>query len=78
MVGATGLKGENGLSAYQIAVISGATTAATEQEWIASLKGAQGEKGETGAAGAQGPQGEKGAQGEKGENRPMKLPKKTE
>ena len=67
VVGATGLKGENGLSAYQIAVISGATTAATEQEWIASLKGAQGEKGETGAAGAQGPQGEKGVQGEKGE-----------
>ena len=67
VVGATGLKGENGLSAYQIAVISGATTAATEQEWIASLKGAQGEKGESGAAGAQGPQGEKGAQGEKGE-----------
>lgn len=54
VVGTAGLKGENGLSAYEIALMTGKTTAATEEEWIESLKG---EKGDTGAAGTAGEDG---------------------
>ena len=47
IVGTAGLDGKNGLSAYEIAVITGTTTAATEAEWIESLKGANGTDGQT-------------------------------
>lgn len=79
-MGQRGPKGDNGKSAYEIAVMNGYV--GTIDEWLASLKGetgetgatgSQGEKGETGATGATGPQGEKGEtgatgpQGEKGD-----------
>lgn len=79
-MGQRGPKGDNGKSAYEIAVMNGYV--GTIDEWLASLKGEtgetgatgpQGEKGETGATGATGPQGEKGEtgatgpQGEKGD-----------
>ena len=48
--GATGTKGEDGKSAYEIAVDAGYV--GTKQEWLASLKGVQGEKGEKGDRGA--------------------------
>ena len=70
IVGASGL---NGLSAYEIAVLTGKTVAKTEEDWIDSLKG---EKGPAGAAGAQGDKGDKGdagPQGEKGETGPQGL-----
>ena len=47
VVGTSGLNGKDGLSAYEIAVITGATTAATEVEWLESLKGAAGADGQT-------------------------------
>jgi len=47
VVGTSGLDGKDGLSAYEIAVITGATTAATEAEWLESLKGAAGADGQT-------------------------------
>ena len=50
-----GPKGDDGKSAYQIAVDNGYV--GTESEWVTSLKG---EKGDTGA---QGPKGDKGADG---------------
>lgn len=56
-----GTSGMNGLSAYEIAVITGKTTATSEAEWIESLKGAKGDTG------AQGPKGKDGAQGPKGD-----------
>lgn len=68
--GATGPQGEqgpqgaNGFSAYQVAQIEGFT--GTEEEWLASLVGAQGPQGETGATGPQGLQGETGPQGPQG------------
>lgn len=54
--------GNDGKSAYEIAVENGYTGA--EPEWLASLKG---EKGDTGATGAKGEQGEKGDKGDKGD-----------
>jgi hypothetical protein len=51
-------KGDTGESAYQIAVDHGFV--GTEEEWLASLKGAT---GATGATGPQGPQGEPGVSG---------------
>jgi hypothetical protein len=72
--------GENGLSAYQVAVANGYL--GTEQEWLASLVGPQGPSGAdgeqgipgadgaagaAGADGAQGPQGIQGIQGVKGD-----------
>lgn len=65
-----------GYSAYEVAVQNGFV--GTEQEWLASLKGAkgdtgaqgpqgvQGETGPAGATGPQGPQGETGATGPQG------------
>ena len=54
--------GENGLSAFEIAVANGFV--GTEKEWLNSLKGAQGPKGDTGETG---PQGEVGPKGDKGD-----------
>lgn len=68
-----GPKGDDGRSAYEVAVDNGFI--GTEQEWLASLKGdtgLQGPKGDTGAqgpagaAGETGPQGPQGVQGEQG------------
>lgn len=59
-----GPQGEDGPSAYEIAVSSGFT--GTEAQWIASLKGAKGDagpKGDTGVAGGDGAKGEKGDPG---------------
>ncbi len=39
--------GEDGLSAYEIAVKNGATTARSEEEWLASLKGEPGDSGKS-------------------------------
>lgn len=47
--GLKGDKGDDGLSAYQIAVINGYQGSQTE--WLASLVGDKGDKGDTGAAG---------------------------
>ena len=44
--GEAGATGADGKSAYEVAVDSGATTAATEAEWIASLKGEKGDAGD--------------------------------
>ena len=69
-----GAAGEDGKSAYEIAVENGFE--GTEEEWLASLKGqdgedgkdgADGEKGDKGDAGEKGEQGDKGDPGEKGE-----------
>ena len=54
-----------GYSAYEIAVQHGYT--GTEEEWLASLHGADGAtgpQGETGATGQQGPKGDKGDPGD--------------
>lgn len=56
--------GEDGLSAYQLAVLAGFT--GTLEEWLESLKGAKGEQGEQGIQGPQGPQGPQGQQGAQG------------
>lgn len=82
-----GPKGEDGKSAYEVAVEEGFV--GTVEEWLASLKGEdgepgqqgepgpqgaqgpQGEKGETGAIGATGPQGPQGEKGEKGDTGPQ-------
>lgn len=56
--------GDNGKSAYEIAVANGYT--GSESEWLASLKGATGDpgpKGETGATGAAGNDGTDGVNG---------------
>jgi len=49
----TGPPGEDGLSAYEIAVKDGFV--GTEEEWLASLVGPVGAKGDTGAVGPAGP-----------------------
>ena len=54
-------RGDDGLSAYQVAVENGYV--GTENEWLVSLKG---EKGDQGIQGIQGIQGEKGNQGIQG------------
>ena len=54
VVGTSGLNGKDGLSAYEIAVITGATTAATEAEWLQSLKGTAGTDGQTPYVGTNG------------------------
>ena len=59
--GGGGGTGEDGASAYEIAVANGFE--GTEEEWLESLKGDKGDKGDTGATGAQGEQGESGADG---------------
>lgn len=66
-IGAPGLEGEPGASAYAVAVASGFT--GTEAEWLASLVGPQGikgDKGEKGDPGIQGPKGDTGPQGDRG------------
>lgn len=69
-----GAAGEDGKSAYEIAVENGFE--GTEEEWLASLKGQdgkdgadgeKGDKGDKGDAGEKGEQGDKGDPGEKGE-----------
>lgn len=60
-------RGENGASAYEIALVNGFE--GTEKEWLESLNGEigpQGEKGDTGATGRQGEKGETGATGAAG------------
>ena len=59
-----GKDGENGKSAYEIAVQNGYD--GTETDWLESLKGQKGDTGEPGATGAKGDHGEKGDQGEPG------------
>lgn len=69
--GKDGKNGQDGASAYEIALANGYE--GTEKEWLADLVGAdgapgeKGEPGEKGDIGPQGPQGEKGDPGEKGE-----------
>lgn len=62
--GGTG-SGEDGLSAYELAVLEGFT--GSLEEWLASLKGADGAKGDKGDRGEKGEQGEKGEKGERGD-----------
>lgn len=62
-----GVKGEQGDSAYQVAVNNGFI--GTEEEWLSSLVGAQGpqgDKGDQGERGLQGPQGIQGPAGNDG------------
>lgn len=64
-----GPKGDDGKSAYEIAVEKGFI--GTEEEWLSSLigpQGPQGPQGEIGPQGPAGPQGETGPQGPKGED----------
>lgn len=76
--GVSSIKGEDGDSAYQVAVKNGFT--GTETEWLASLKGEkgdtgpQGPKGATGATGATGPQGPAGPKGDTGPQGPAGEP----
>ena len=60
----SGVKGDAGKSAYEVAVDNGFD--GTEEEWLASLKGADGVPGPQGEQGQQGIQGEKGDKGEQG------------
>ena len=66
----TGIKGDPGESAYQVAVDAGYT--GTQAEWLASLvgqqgpAGPQGDKGDKGNTGDTGPQGVQGVQGVQG------------
>lgn len=59
-----GPKGDNGASAYEVALENGFK--GTEKEWLASLQGAQGKDGATGPKGDKGDKGDIGATGEKG------------
>jgi PKD repeat protein len=56
--GDTGAPGENGLSAYEIAVQDGFS--GTEEQWLSSLVGPAGSTGSTGATGASGISGSNG------------------
>ncbi len=56
--GAKGEKGEDGLSAYELAKQEGFNGSLTD--WIKSLKGEKGEKGQSGSDGLDGKQGERG------------------
>lgn len=69
--GVESIKGEDGASAYQVAVNNGFT--GTETEWLASLKGEKGDIGPKGATGATGPQGPKGDKGDTGATGPQGL-----
>ena len=70
--GPKGDKGDDGKTAYQIAVDNGYVC--TESNWVSSLKGEkcdsgiQGPKGDKGETGEQGPQGIQGEQGQAGAN----------
>ena len=57
-------KGEDGESAYEIAVDNGFV--GTEEEWLASLVGPKGDPGEDGAPGEKGDKGDTGATGATG------------
>ena len=57
--------GENGLSAYELAVQEGFEGSLTE--WLESLHGKDGDKGEPGEKGDKGEPGEKGEKGDKGD-----------
>ena len=59
-----GPKGDDGKSAYEIAVEKGFI--GTEEEWLSSLVGPQGEQGPQGPVGPQGEQGPQGPQGDPG------------
>lgn len=59
-----GKGGEDGASAYEIAVDNGFE--GTEQEWLASLKGDKGDKGDPGVTGAAGKDGKDGQPGKDG------------
>ena len=61
----SGLPGEDGASAYEIAVSDGFV--GTEAEWLASLKGAKGDQGDQGIQGIQGAAGADGAKGDQGD-----------
>ena len=58
-----------GYSAYEIAVQHGYT--GTEEEWLASLHGADGDMGPAGPQGPKGEQGQTGPQGPQGEQGPI-------
>ena len=60
-----GAAGEDGKSAYEIAVENGFE--GTEEEWLASLKGQDGEDGKDGADGDKGDKGDPGEKGEQGD-----------
>ena len=62
--GVAGPRGEQGLSAYDIAKKNGYT--GTEAEWLAYLKGEKGDKGDKGDTGATGPAGTNGKDGANG------------
>lgn len=62
----SGTPGENGKSAYELAVENGFI--GTLSEWLASLEGVQGPQGEQGVEGPQGPQGIQGDTGNNGTN----------
>ena len=59
-----GPQGDNGPSAYEVAVAGGFK--GTEEQWLASLTGPKGDKGEQGEVGPAGPIGPKGDLGWKG------------
>lgn len=63
-----GSQGQQGDSAYQVAVANGFT--GTEIEWLASLVGPQGKQGEIGPAGPTGAKGDKGDTGPRGSTGP--------
>lgn len=64
-----GIVGKDGLSAYEIWLNEGNT--GTEEDFLASLKGADGAAGPKGETGAQGPQGIQGPKGDAGETGPQ-------
>ena len=61
-----GKDGEDGKSAYEIAVDNGFD--GTEQEWLASLKGVKGDKGDKGDPGVAGVAGKDGQPGKDGKD----------
>ena len=65
----SGVAGENGKSAYEIALDNGFE--GTEAEWLNSLVGPMGPQGEQGIQGEVGPMGPQGEQGIQGEVGPM-------
>lgn len=70
--GPQGLKGDDGRSAYEIAVQAGFE--GTQEEWLASLVGARGPQGERGPTGERGERGDQGSRGERGEPGPISIP----
>lgn len=66
VVAARGEKGDEGLSAYELALSNGFV--GTEQQWLLSLTGPQGVPGPKGDQGIAGPQGIQGATGPKGDS----------